>query len=332
MAGFGGLGSVFQRRRKRNCGSSRRWAVKRKQPHRTSVTPTAPDPNDAKKVDILKETSVQDTKEQSSTLSIEALFFMVGSVIQKCRDTISKTCSGFLNAFLFWRGYAERVESLHQKVEELQIEIAQLHSTLKMSRDAKISGGTLQTSDGVHCFIPPPPPPVSLPPPPPPPPPPPLPPPPSIFTIPKIAIIPVKSSKPPSLKEKLDVPVAVTLQALQAVRLRKVNVTNKTELSPDKRRSPLVTLADLQKVCLRRSQSDVSLKFRSGIRRTPTKSSMNLRVQLRKVRMSRSPGGTPMQNKENEVKDSSLEMSMTKALGNKRLNDITKGLSPMKSI
>lgn len=67
-----------------------------------------------------------------------------------------------------------------------------------MSREAKISGGTLQIPDGVHLSIPPPPP-ICLPPPPPPPPPP-LPPIPPTFAIPKVTIIPIKSAQPPSLK------------------------------------------------------------------------------------------------------------------------------------
>uniref|UniRef100_A0A671RZW6 Proline rich 11 n=1 Tax=Sinocyclocheilus anshuiensis TaxID=1608454 RepID=A0A671RZW6_9TELE len=142
---------------------------------------------------------------------------------------IPTTCFGLLNVFFFWRGYSERVESLHLKVEELQREIALLHSTLK---------------------------------------------------------------------EKQNGPVALTLRDLQAVRLRKV--------SPKRRRSPLVTLADLQKVSLRRSNSDLPLKSRSSLGRTPTKNPMNLRVQLRKVNLMRSPGGTPLFNKENAVIDSKL--------------------------
>lgn len=88
--------------------------------------------------------------------------------------------------------------------------------------------------------------------------------------------------------------------------------------------------------------------------RTPTKSPMNLRVKLRKVNLMRqdhfyfvllemraktcrklqtshlanyfsfndilrSPGGTPLCNKENDVMDSSLDPSMTRGLGNQYL-------------
>ncbi|RXN20508.1 proline-rich 11-like protein [Labeo rohita] len=161
--------------------------------------------------------------------------------MQHCRKTINQTCSGLLSVFLFWRGYSERVESLHQKVEELQREIALLHSTMKQKQNA---------------------------------------------------------------------PVAVTLRDLQAVRLRKVG--QKPQKSPDKRRSPLVTLADLQNVRLRRSNSDLPLKSRSSF--------------------GRSPGGTPLCNKENDVTDSSLDLSMTRGLGNKYLSALTKGLSPLKAV
>lgn len=326
-----GLGSVFQRRRKKN-GSSRRWAIRSKQPFRTSVvTPTAPGPvpNNRIKMEIEEASVQEDTKQLSPTRHIGALFFAVRSVMQKFRNIISTTCSGFLNVFLFWRGYAERVESLHRKVEELQREIALLHSSLKLLREAKGACGTLAIPDGAaHHSVPTPPPAVSLPPPPPPPPPPPLPP---TFAVPKVCVFAKRSAKPPTPKKK-DGPVAVTLRDLQTVRLRKVGVSNKTQISPDKRRNPLVTLADLQKVRLRRSHSDVSIRFRSSLGRSPTKGSMNLRVQLRKINMSRSPGGTPLCNKENEEMDSSLELSMTKALGNKHLSAIPKGLSPLKSV
>ncbi|XP_016353677.1 proline-rich protein 11-like [Sinocyclocheilus anshuiensis] len=306
MPGFRGLGGAFLRRRKRN-GSSRRWTIKSKKPLGTPAIPTAPVPDNKTKVDTMEETSVQTTKQLSSTLSIGALFSAFGSVVQKCGKTINQTCFGLLNVFFFWRGYSERVESLHLKVEELQREIALLHSTLKLYREAKTAGGQCEMPDGVQHSTPPP---VSLPPPPPPPP---LPPPPQILltlAAPKVASIPLKTAQTTSVKEKQNGPVALTLRDLQAVRLRKVTEGQKTQVSPKRRRSPLVTLADLQKVSLRRSNSDLPLKSRSSLGRTvcrtPTKNPMNLRVQLRKVNLMRSPGGTPLFNKENAVIDSSM--------------------------
>ncbi|XP_050977855.1 proline-rich protein 11 [Labeo rohita] len=330
MHGFRGLARAFQRRRKRN-GRIRRWAVKSKKPLGTPAIPTAPVPDNKTKVDTMEETSVQTTKQLSST-SVGALFSAVVSVMQHCRKTINQTCSGLLSVFLFWRGYSERVESLHQKVEELQREIALLHSTMKLYRETKTAGGQCEMPDGVQHSTPPP---VSLPPPPPPPPlpPPPLPPPPQILltlAAPKVASLPPKTAQSSSLKQKQNAPVAVTLRDLQAVRLRKVG--QKPQKSPDKRRSPLVTLADLQNVRLRRSNSDLPLKSRSSFGRTPTKNPMNLRVQLRKVNLMRSPGGTPLCNKENDVTDSSLDLSMTRGLGNKYLSALTKGLSPLKAV
>lgn len=100
--------------------------------------------------------------------------------------------------------------------------------------------------------------------------------------------------------------------------------------------------------------------------RTPTKNPMNLRVQLRKVNLMRqnhfyflfiigiraktwlklqtshlanyfsfnsilrSPGGTPLCNKENDVMDSSLDPSMTRGLGNQYL--VCKPLYPKNNI
>ncbi|XP_051540454.1 proline-rich protein 11 isoform X2 [Myxocyprinus asiaticus] len=326
MAGFKRLSRFFQRRRKRN-GSSRRCAIMSKQPDGFPATLTAPAPNNNTMVETKEETSVQDTK---LSRSVGALFFAVGGIMQKCSKTIYRTCSGFLNVCLFWRRYADRVESLHQKVEELQREIALLHSALKLSREAKTAGGNGEILNGVNLSTPLLP--VSLPPPPPPLPPPPPPPPPlpSKLAVPKLVVVPIKSAQPTFLKKQRDGPVAVTLHDLQAVRLRKVTVSHKTQMSPDRKRSPLVTLADLQKVRLRRSHSELPLKFRSSLGRTPTKSPVNLRVPLRKV-MNRSPGGTPLFNKENEKMDSSLDPRMKNALGNSHLNALTKGLSQLKA-
>ncbi|XP_059400949.1 proline-rich protein 11-like isoform X2 [Carassius carassius] len=316
-----GLGDSFLWRRKRK-GSSRRWAIKSKKPLGTPAIPTAPVPDNKTKVDTMEETSVQTTKQMSLTLSIGALFSAFGCFVQKFGKTINQTCYGLLNVFFFWRGYSERLESLHQKVEELQREIALLHSNLKLYQEAKTAGGQCEIPDGVQHSTPPP---VSLPPPPPPP----LPPPPPqiLLTLaaPKVASVPLKTAKTTSVKEKKN--VALTLQDLQAVRLRKVTVGQKTQVSPA-RRSPLVTLADLQKVCLRRSNSDIPLKSRSNLGRTPTKNPMNLQVQLRKVNLMRSPGGTPLFNKEN----SSLDPNMARGLGNQYLSALTKELSSLKAV
>ncbi|XP_059394737.1 proline-rich protein 11 [Carassius carassius] len=325
MLGCGGLGSAFQRRRMEN-GSSRPWAIKSKMPLGTPAIPTALSPENKSKVDTIEETSVQATKQLFSSLSFGALFSAVGRVMQKCRRTINQICSGLLNAVFFWRGYSERVESLHQKVEELQREIALLHSTLKLYREAKTVGGQCEMPDGVQLS------------PPAPPPPPPLPPPQILLTLaaPMMASLPPKPRQTSSLKEKQNGLAAVTLRDLQAVQLRKVTVGQKTQVSPQRRRSPVVTLADLQKVRLRRSNSDLPLKSRSSlcrtVCRTPTKNPMNLRVQLRKVNLMRSPGGTPLCNKEKDVMDSSLDPSMTRGLGNQYLSALTKGLSPLKAV
>ncbi|XP_018951627.1 proline-rich protein 11-like [Cyprinus carpio] len=322
MLGCGGLGSAFYWRRMGN-GSSRRWPIKSKMPPGTPARPTAPVPENKSKVDTMEETSVQATKPLSSSLSIGALFSVFGRVMRKCRKTINQICSGLLNVVFFWRGYSERVEYLHQKVEELQREIALLHSTLK---EAKTVGRQCEMPDGVQHS------------PPPPPPPPPLPPPQILLTLaaPKMASLPPRPAQTSSLKEKQNGLAAVTLRDLQAVRLKKVTVGQKKQVSPQRRRSPVVTLADLQKVCLRRSNSDLPLKSRSGlcrtVSRTPTKNPMNLRVQLRKVNLMRSPGGTPLGNKEKDVMDSSLDPSMTKGLGNQYLSTLTKGLSPFKAV
>lgn len=59
----------------------------------------SPSPDNKTKVDTTEETSVQTTKQLSSTLSIGALFSAFGSVVQKCGKTIIQVSFSFLLEF-----------------------------------------------------------------------------------------------------------------------------------------------------------------------------------------------------------------------------------------
>ncbi|XP_015223072.2 proline-rich protein 11 isoform X4 [Lepisosteus oculatus] len=162
--------------------------------------------------------------------------------------------------------------------------------------------------------------PPALPAPPPPPPPPPLPP----AAPPQKPLHILRKDVPPKPPQQLpvvkqEVPAAVTLRDLRAVKLRKVSlpVDAKKVVSPGRQRVPLVTVADLQKVSLRRSHSDQPLKLRISLTRSPTKSPLNLRRQLKKVDIERSPGGTPLYDKENRETGTGLTPIMTQALRRK---------------
>ncbi|KAG2458833.1 PRR11 protein, partial [Polypterus senegalus] len=151
----------------------------------------------------------------------------------------------------------------------------------------------------VPALPPVPPPPV----PPPPPPPPPVPPPPqtSVFTEKKNMVKrhPENCKLQQNPLVKKDAPVSVTLQDLLNVKLRKTDspTTKVKAFSPSKRRIPLITMSDLQKVTLRSSQSDIPNKFG--------------KTHLK------SPGGTPLYEKENKESGSGLTPIMTQALRRK---------------
>ncbi|XP_071029733.1 proline-rich protein 11-like [Oncorhynchus clarkii lewisi] len=161
-----------------------------------------------------------------------------------------------------------------------------------------------------------------------PPPPPPLPPTSNTFLQPYIPKTRVASN---TQQEKQDILVAVTLRDLQAVKLRKVIVSSvKSKRTPEKMHAPLVTVADLQNVRLKQSHCQLPPKLlkRLSFGRTPTKSPMNLRTQLKRVQINRSPGGTPLFDKENMETGTGLTPIMTQALRRKFQSALPRGLSP----
>ncbi|XP_029483380.1 proline-rich protein 11-like isoform X1 [Oncorhynchus nerka] len=192
---------------------------------------------------------------------------------------------------------------------------------------------------------------------------------------------PTLSCNPTSLKkrvasntqqEKQDILVAVTLRDLQAVKLRKVIVSSvKSKRTLEKMHAPLVTVADLQNVRLKQSHCQLPPKLlkRLSFGRTPTKSPMNLRTQLKRIQINRlcistlkcfilgflcylnrkskdchqvraesdykcfsllfrSPGGTPLFDKENMETGTGLAPIMTQALRRKFQSALPRGLSP----
>ncbi|KAL7847393.1 hypothetical protein SRHO_G00223730 [Serrasalmus rhombeus] len=299
MPGFGRLSRVFHKRRKKSA-SSRRWAIRTKKP----MTPVGlqSELNPDGKTEVEPAVEPRDKDGVTSSRAV-VLFHAVGSVLQRCQHGLTQIWTGFWNVFLFWRAYSQRVELLHQKVEDLQRELHLLQGNVMHEgprsscchcappRGGPIPQQNLQIS--VH-------PPAALPLPPPPPPPPPAPPlPPAKKTPQKLSLIPKRRTVLTTLQDKTDRRVAVTLQDLQAVQLRKVSVTRKVRVSPDGRKGPLVTLADLQKVRLKRTQCCLPSPLRPGLTKSPIKSPMKLRVPLKKVHIDRTPGGSPQCNKEN---------------------------------
>uniref|UniRef100_W5LZ77 Proline rich 11 n=1 Tax=Lepisosteus oculatus TaxID=7918 RepID=W5LZ77_LEPOC len=259
-----------------------------------------------------------------------------------------QACALLQDTLFPWRRYARELHALRLQVEGLREELhpktANLCSWFEnepfclMTSSKHVSQFTLsyncvqscrhqqagEKADVCSCQRPACCPPALLPPalpaPPPPPPPPPLPP----AAPPQKPLHILRKDVPPKPPQQLpvvkqEVPAAVTLRDLRAVKLRKVSlpVDAKKVVSPGRQRVPLVTVADLQKVSLRRSHSDQPLKLRISLTRSPTKSPLNLRRQLKKVDIERSPGGTPLYDKENRETGTGLTPIMTQALRRK---------------
>ncbi|XP_037665126.1 proline-rich protein 11 [Choloepus didactylus] len=153
--------------------------------------------------------------------------------------------------------------------------------------------------------------------PPPPPPPPPLPPP-----APPIApLLLRKADRTKALQAeplKKDGPMQITVKDLLTVKLKKTqSFDEKRKLVPSpKAPKPLVTVSDLQRVTLKPNSKVLSTRV-TNVLITPGKSQIDLRKLLRKVNVERSPGGTPLTNKENMETGTGLTPIMTQALRRK---------------
>ncbi|NXW31468.1 PRR11 protein, partial [Phaetusa simplex] len=181
-------------------------------------------------------------------------------------------------------------------------------------------------------------------PPPPPPPPPPLPPP----RLPPAPLLLKRGNGSKALLAptvKKDGPMQITLKDLLNVKLKKTNSNLRTDKaeSPAKTCRALITVSDLQSVSLRPKSKPSAHVTNSLI--TPPKNQLDLRKHLKKVNIQRqvpfysrlfffrnnrelmiiplvsnlfrSPGGTPLNSKENMECGSGLTPIMTQALRRK---------------
>lgn len=277
-------------------------------------------------------------KEWISLLNVRLLGVAFGRFCQMWRNRLNQVFIGIMRLF-FWRSYDQEISDLQKQMIDLQREIVILHSVLKQYRGASESACLGNAADSRPSH------PLPLPlslgsgssvdklpirapaPLPPPPPPPPLPPP--STTVP-LLFIPKKKAALATLqnsKENQDLVLAVTLRDIQSVKLKKITTgnTEKANKSSKQARAPLITVSDLQKVCLRRSHG---LPLKRQISSTPTKSPLRLRSQLKRVQICRTPGGTPLFDKENIETGTCLTPIMTQALQRKGQRTLHDRLTP----
>ncbi|OWK15081.1 PRR11, partial [Cervus elaphus hippelaphus] len=113
-------------------------------------------------------------------------------------------------------------------------------------------------------------------------------------------------------------PMQITVKDLLTVKLKKTQSLDERRMlvpSP-KVQNPLVTVSDLQRVTLKPKSKVLSTRV-TNVLITPGKSQLDLRKLLRKVDVERSPGGTPLTNKENLETGTGLTPVMTRALKRK---------------
>ncbi|NXK91245.1 PRR11 protein, partial [Formicarius rufipectus] len=248
------------------------------------------------------------------------------------QNTVAQNFKVVKDAIFPSQTYLRELNTLREQLEKLESEFSKLQEILQMSGAARtalpsgnslcqrcnkpVLGAPVQTQmellPPVPVSVPPPPP--ALPPPPPPPPPPPLPPP----KLPPAPLLLKRGSKsllaPPVKK---DGPLPVTLKDLLNVKLKKTNSNlrmAKAE-SPVEPHRALITVSDLQSISLR-PKSKPSAHVTSSLITSP-KNQIDLRKHLKKVNIQRSPGGTPLNNKENLECGSGLTPIMTRALRRK---------------
>ncbi|KAL0994499.1 hypothetical protein UPYG_G00123060 [Umbra pygmaea] len=332
MAGSWGPSKAFLRRKKKS--NRRRWAVMSKKLQETQEPVITPVTTLLEIGTKLKDEPVYPVKKCVPFLGVGVMLLTFRRVFQICWKSISQSF-GLLKSVLLWWHYTKQIQTLQNQMAELQRDVGALRCALEqVHKTACHCHGTVA---GSVCpmILPPPltlgcgssvdPPPaltplVSAPCLPPPPPPPPLPPPVTLLQpyVPKKRVASINQQV--QNKENQDTLLAVTLSDLQTVKLRKVLSNSvKSKRTPEKRGTPLITVADLQNVRLKRSHTERPLKTlkRVSVGRTPTKSPMNLRTQLKRVQINRSPGGTPLFDKENVETGTGLTPMMTQALRRK---------------
>ncbi|XP_072446105.1 uncharacterized protein prr11 isoform X4 [Chiloscyllium punctatum] len=116
--------------------------------------------------------------------------------------------------------------------------------------------------------------------------------------------------------ERIGGSLSVTVKELLEVKLRKLqNKVNELEMNtPEKKRSPLVTISDLQGFNFQTKANQ--LQKSAKMMNTPHKPVVDFRQRLKKVAIERSPGGTPL-HKENRDTGTGLTPVMTQALKRK---------------
>ncbi|KAM5272921.1 proline-rich protein 11 [Ctenodactylus gundi] len=261
----------------------------------------------------------------------------VWSLCSWCQSCVMQSLEILKDSIFPFRSYHRELHNLKQQLYNLESEVRKLQETQKTVTEnscancgpwcdvssalRNVSARALTTPGdsgaGLQAAQPQPANHLSPPLPPPPPPPPPLPPPPP----PLAPLLLRKSGLAKTFQAgplRKDGPMQITVKDLLTVKLKKTQSSDETRklASSPKARNPLVTVSDLQRVTLKPNSKMLSTRV-TNVLITPSKSQIDLRKLLRKVDVERSPGGTPLTNKENMETGTGLTPVMTRALRRK---------------
>ncbi|XP_068766588.1 proline-rich protein 11 [Struthio camelus] len=253
-----------------------------------------------------------------------------------CQNTVTQSFKVVKDTIFPSQIYLKELNTFREQLGKLETELSRLQGILQVNGIATLSsenslcqrcnkpvlGAPVQTQAELPSSVSGPSAvqlqPVSAPPPPlpPPPPPPPLPPP----QLPPAPLLLKRGSSSKALLEtslKKDGPMHITLKDLLNVKLKKIDSNLRMDKagSPVKTRRALITVSDLQSISLR-PKSKPSAHITNCLI-TPAKNQLDLRKHLKKVNMQRSPGGTPLNAKENIECGTGLTPIMTQALRRK---------------
>uniref|UniRef100_K7FWX7 Proline rich 11 n=1 Tax=Pelodiscus sinensis TaxID=13735 RepID=K7FWX7_PELSI len=263
--------------------------------------------------------------------AVRPLAMTASSLYWWCQNSVAQSFEVIKDAIFPSRLYLRQLNMLKQQVEKLETEFSRLQVNMNGTVVSSSESSPCRRCDKpllavpVHAQIgvadP-----ISLPcagvpqpasvphPPPPPPPPPPLPPPPAPVLLKK-----GNGTKALQATSVKDGPIQITLKDLLNVKLKKIQNYTKTGQgigSPVKQHRALITVSDLQSINLR-PKSKLPPAPITNLLITPSKNQIDLRKHLKKVNIQRSPGGTPLTNKENMETGTGLTPIMTQALRRK---------------
>ncbi|KYO32241.1 proline-rich protein 11 [Alligator mississippiensis] len=215
--------------------------------------------------------------------AVKPLAMTVSSVCSWCQNSIAQSFEVIKDTIFPSRLYLRELNALRKEMQKLETEFSRLQGMLQMS------GTVVRSSENSPCQRSP------------------------------LLLKRVNGNKAPlAVSVKKDGPIQITMKDLLNVKLKKTQPCTRPDKggSPVKTHGALITVSDLQSINLR-PKSNLPPARIANFLITPSKNQLDLRKHLKRVDIKRSPGGTPLNNKENMATGTGLTPIMTQALKRK---------------